>query len=240
MVNNRLYFDTHAQMHAYHKDPNFYRPLISKIGKIISPVRLLDLGCGDGTFIRNVIQAGLKGEYLGLDISSTMLNKAMMHDYDVDLVVADGLSLPIASGIQFDLIHLDSVLHHLIGKTRSQSKNLALNLIDTLFSRLSSNGFVMVEEFCYDSYIIPNLTSLVVFYGLKLINLLKLDLRKWTSEIVPGLEVNFYSESELINLFGRYGTVKVVNKMPLEIPKTHKLFLQKEFGHVSFVIEKIA
>jgi SAM-dependent methyltransferase len=226
-------------MHAYHKNPDFYQPIIAKIKKV-SPLRLLDLGCGDGTFIKNIIEADVKGYFMGLDISSFMLQKAvnLLKDYQVDLITADGFGLPIKSDVKFDLIHLDSVLHHVIAKTRSQSRHLVNDLLGILFSRLSKNGFLMVEEMYYDSYIFPGFTSGIVFYGLKIANYLGLDLGKVIAHVVPGLEVNFYSINELLDTFSRHGDADVINKKPLKTNAAQRLFLQKDFGHVSFVIQK--
>jgi hypothetical protein len=65
--------------------------------------------------------------------------------------------------------------------------NLMLNL---LIDRLSDKGVLVIKEMHYVSYIIANITSSVIFYGLKILNLLHLDFSKIINEFHPGLEVS--------------------------------------------------
>ena len=242
MVNNKFFFDTHAHNHAYHKGPEFYRSVIGDLAKIGSPVRLLDLGCGDGSFIKSIVDHGISGDYLGIDISPSMLRFALegLRERNVNLVVADGFNLPLRPEVKFDLIHLDSVLHHLIGKTRSRSRCMARSLLEVMLKSLADEGFMVIEEIYYSSYVISSMTSSVIFYGLKLINLFKLDLRRLIKPIIPGLQVNFYSENELVDILNTYGEVRVIKKKPSRVLRFQKLFLQKEYGHVSFILKNLS
>jgi hypothetical protein len=105
-------------------------------------------------------------------------------------------------------------------------------MIELLVSKLSDNGIIIVEEWYYVSYLLPQITSFVVFYGLKLINWLNLDL-SYTKEIRPGLEVNFLHPKQLLKILGWYGFSYLLNKAPVEIPATYKFFLLKEKGHIT-------
>jgi hypothetical protein len=58
----KSYFDNHAHHHIYHKDPGFYRSIISSIQKINSDgsrIKMLDVGYGDGSFIKSIITTGI-------------------------------------------------------------------------------------------------------------------------------------------------------------------------------------
>jgi hypothetical protein len=71
--------------------------------------------------------------------------------------------------------------------------------------RLSEKGPLIVGEVYYNSYLIPQLTlSLMLFYSLKLLNLLHLDLHHILEEIQLGLEVSFLYEKELQKLLEYY------------------------------------
>ena len=118
----------------------------------------------------------------------------------VELILADGFNLPLISDTKFDIIHLASVLHHLIGRTKGESMHLIKKMLDLLMSRLSENGILVIEEVYYMSHIIPNITSSIVFYGLKLLNTLHLNLSIIMNELRPGLEVNFLSGKEIESL----------------------------------------
>jgi hypothetical protein len=45
-------------------------------------------------------------------------------------------------------------------------------------SMLSEKGVLLVDEWYYESYVVPFITSSIVFYSLKLINLLNIDMGK--------------------------------------------------------------
>jgi SAM-dependent methyltransferase len=241
LVNNKSFFDAHAHAHEYHKDVEFYyRPLVTILKNTVLPERILDIGCGDGSFFKSITEEGITTYYLGIDLSSSMIQSAMenIRNRDTNLIVADVFRLPLVPYQQFDLIHIDSVIHHLIGKTRSKSKELAKDVLDILFARLSKGGHIVVEEVYYESHITSGLTATVAFYGLKLMNFLKLNLSSLSKVIYPGLEVNFYSERELIKMLSQYGDVQVMKRIPYHNERLHRLFLLKDQGHISFIIKK--
>jgi ubiquinone/menaquinone biosynthesis C-methylase UbiE len=120
MTDVKSFFDAHGHDHNYYRAPDFYNQVAAVLKNMKSPIRMLDLGCGDGSFIKTIIQYGIRGDYLGIDLSNSMLHTASrnLRPYDVKLILGDGFSLPLKQEIKFDIIHLDSVLHHLVGKTR--------------------------------------------------------------------------------------------------------------------------
>ena len=243
MKGTKSYFDMHGHYHAYHKNPDFYSPLINYIRKSAfhsnGKMRVFDLGCGDGSFIQAFIKAGISADYIGSDISQVMINMAKQNlDYHrIGLFVADGFKLPLQPQTKFDIIHIDSVLHHLIEITRSKSWRLSNKMLDLLVSMLFVNGILIVEEYYYDSYIIPHITSSIVFYGLKLLKFLRLDISKIMTDCKPGLEVNFFYEKQLCDALKHYGTVQRIKKRPDKLSKLQRVFLAKDIGHVSYILK---
>jgi hypothetical protein len=153
------------------------------------------------------------------------------------LSVSDAFNLPIRSQITFDVIHLDSVLHHIISNTKSESNHLTEKLLANLSSKLSSsNGILLVEEMFYNSFIISDLTSKIVFYGLKFFNYLKVDLHKLIKEVYLGLEVNFFSERELLGMLSRLGEVTTIRRAETKKTMLAKILFLKSWGHVSYII----
>ncbi len=239
----KSYFDMHSHHSAYHKGPNFYVPLIDHLKLRFIPdnkLRILDIGCGDGSFIKNMIEAGINAEFIGSDISSSMINIAkekLNGQSGVELFVADGFELPLIAETKFDLIHIDSVLHHLVGKTRSKSQYLANQLLDVLTKRLSENGILVVEEMYYISYLIPQITSSLIFYGLKILDTLHLDLSRIIKKYQPGLEVNFFYDKQIERMLREYGDpVVLIKKDPDTVPRLYRFLLLKEFGHISYSV----
>jgi len=239
-INVKSYFECLAHHYA-NRHMEFYPIIINHIKRIIaskSDAKLLDIGCGDGSFVKSLVEAGIKMNYYASDLSFGMitLGKKNLSGYNVELLVADAFYIPIKSDLKFDVIHLDSVLHHLIGKTRGKSTDLVKRMVELLVSKLSDDGIMIVEEWYYVSHFLPQFTSFVVFYGLKLINFLNLDL-SYTKEIRPGLEVNFLHPKQLLKILGHYGFAYLLNKTPVGIPASYKLFLLKEKGHSTYILK---
>jgi SAM-dependent methyltransferase len=251
-MNTKSYFDSHGHHDAYHMDPNFCSELahymINDMKKrttdLHEGIRILDIGCGDGVFIKSMINNGLKADFMGLDLSSAMIamakkNISDLNDYNIELFIADAFNLPLKSNLKFNVILIDSVLHHLIGKTRSKSVDLATKMIGSLMDRLSEKGLLIVGEVYYNSYFISPLTSLLIFYSLKLLNLLHLDLHHILKEVQLGLEVSFLYEKELQKLLECYsGNVYVIKKYPIAVSKLRRFLFLKECGYILFVAYK--
>ncbi|MDQ6866399.1 MAG: class I SAM-dependent methyltransferase, partial [Thermoproteota archaeon] len=177
-------------------------------------------------------------DFIGFDVSTNMIKMAKnsVGCSEVQLLAADGSNMPLRPEAKFDLIHIDSVLHHLIGKTRAESVHLIDSFCKQLRGRLSENGSLIVEEVYYASYLFPQITSFMIFYGLKLLNFLHLDVSKIVGELLPGLEVNFLHHKQIEELLEQYGTIQLIKQTPWQVPKLYRLFLLKNLGHISYVV----
>jgi SAM-dependent methyltransferase len=236
------YFNKHV--HQYARDPNFCYSLVSQIRSKQNNnnrIRILDVGCGDMSFIKGVLMTGIQVNLVvGIDLSFNMIKMGMNRidgDKRVHLIASDGFKIPLRNEMKFDLIHIDCVLHHLIRNTRSRSVALAKQMIQILTERLSKNGILVVEEDYYVSYVFPTITSFLIFYGLKLLNALHLDISKITPNIQPGLEVNFFYDKDLEKLLKIYGnSPNLLQKDSWKIPRFYRIFLLKDFGRISYSI----
>ena len=242
MSDTKSYFDQHAHINAYHNDPKMYNMVteIIKRKDAKGVVRFLDLGCGDGTLIKSANTFIANAQFLGTDVSYEMIKMARdnLKGIGVDLIVCDGFNLPLKNGIKFDFIHSAYVLHHLIGPTKGKSIDLVSRMLRALAGRLSGDGILIIHEVYYDSYVIPSLTSTSIFYILKVLNLLKLDLSPVIKEFQLGLEVNFMYISQLKRLLEQLeGKVKLVGKDPWIMPIFRRVLLLREHGSVTFTYE---
>ena len=202
--------------------------------------RFLDLGCGDGTLIKSANSLVVDFQILGTDVSYEMIKMARdnLRGINVDLIVCDGFNLPIKNEIKFDFIHSAYVLHHLIGPTKGKSLDLVSKLLRILAQRLSDNGILIVHEVYYDSYMIPSITSLLIFYMLKFFKSINLDVSPFIKEFQLGLEVNFMHTAEMKRLLEELGgKVQMVGKDPWDIPTFRRILLLKEQGSVTFTYE---
>ena len=105
------------------------------------------MGCGDGSFIKSLILLDISAEYIGIDLSHTMIQMASQNiaDKNVHLFVTDLFKLPIDDDAKFDIIHADSVLHHIIGSGIKESKQLVKEIIRELIQRLTKDGSLIIE-----------------------------------------------------------------------------------------------
>ncbi|TVP39284.1 class I SAM-dependent methyltransferase [Candidatus Nitrosocosmicus arcticus] len=242
--NVKAYFEHHSHDYA-NRHTQFY-PLIANYIKDIvkandiqnsNNIKLLDIGCGDGGFIKTLLEANVKIDYFATDVSLGMIElaKANFNNSNIRLFVADVFNIPIKENVKFDIIHVDSVLHHLVDKTQKKSVKLVKQIIELLVTKLSDNGILIVEEWAFLSYIVPTFTSFIIFYGLKFINFLDLDL-SFTPEIRPGLEVNFLHPNLLFSILNNYGEVSLFDKSKMEFPFSYRFFLLREKSHISFIL----
>lgn len=96
--------------------------------------RVLDVGCGPGTNRRH-----FRGvEYVGVDINPRYIRRARSRSGGV-FVVGDASLLPIADSASFDLILVNSLLHHL-------PTPRVEGVLDRLAALLSSTGTLHVLD----------------------------------------------------------------------------------------------
>jgi SAM-dependent methyltransferase len=111
---------------------------------------ILDLGCGNGEFARELAQRGHRGSYLGLDFSLPLLHEAESQPegfsakfMQVDLTRLSAFSdqLPALSRVEgsaaggWSLITAFAVLHHI------PSRQLRLDILRTVRRLLKPDGF---------------------------------------------------------------------------------------------------
>lgn len=78
--------------------------------------RVVDIGCGDGTFTVQLVELGGAGRVTGLDPVATALPMARrkIENRPVDVVGASAYALPFRNNT-FDIAYVRSVLHHMSG-----------------------------------------------------------------------------------------------------------------------------
>lgn len=90
---------------------NFWKELNEKIFPFIKKSKnLLDLGCGNARFYREIKDLNLK--YSGLDISEGLIKEAQKYHPDLNLLCASAINTPYENN-SFDCIVSFAVLHHI-------------------------------------------------------------------------------------------------------------------------------
>ena len=114
------------------------------------PLRVLDVGCGNGRFARLLQEWGLPTEYIGVDADAQLLAMATAQAAPLSLVQTEFVQAdftvkgwPAAMGISrhsFDLVLCFAALHHV------PSHQLRAQVVTELANLVKPNGRVMLSH----------------------------------------------------------------------------------------------
>lgn len=118
-----LYFLQHTIKTDYNKkmlthrgamiQSGMYQPLIDQLVEVIKKEgKTLDVGCGEGSFLRELSKVGLVGEKIGFDISKEGIYLASNQPIDAFWCVADLTNLPFAKGSVDTILNIFSPSHY--------------------------------------------------------------------------------------------------------------------------------
>jgi SAM-dependent methyltransferase len=191
----REYFDQHLT--EYPLDRMEF--VLSTLNKFAGPESsLVDIGCGTGNLLERVSAATPVKALAGIDNSVNYLSKTRERvscaAYQGSILDRDFIdSIPE----RFDFAVLGAVLHHLIGRTRGHSRNLAMIALSNSFSLLKPGGILLIVEPVYDSEITMDL----LFYLKKILSHIipgRLELRQ--SHNIGAPVVSYFTNERLISM----------------------------------------
>lgn len=195
-----------------------------------SESRFVDIGCGDGAFLEYVVSKTEITDAHGMEISTGMLPDDRV--FSISYLLRDATQLPFQEN-SIDFIHLDAVLHHIVGETRAESKQLVCNVLETIAEVLKPGGYLIItERHQLSRFVSDRRLSKAIFAGLKYGS-------KFMQFVDPRVKdqqppICFYTESELRNLIARNGG-RVIGSdyyLQTELPTVQKL-AQKASKRVS-------
>jgi ubiquinone/menaquinone biosynthesis C-methylase UbiE len=193
---------------------------------------LLDIGGGGGCFTKICKEYFQETNLCIVDPSKSLLQKQELNG--IKLVIG---KLPDELNIndKFDYIHIKEVLHHITGSSITESKKLLRRSLINSQSHLNNNGYLLIHELFYESYIAPTFTRTLIFYLLKLQNFL--GIRIPAKEFIVGLDVCFYTRNELKKTFEDLGFETVdYYEEDFGRHKFKKLLLVKDWGRMCFIL----
>ncbi|OPZ73231.1 MAG: Methyltransferase domain protein [Firmicutes bacterium ADurb.Bin456] len=197
-------------------------------------LNLLDIGGGAGAFAEQVVNTCPNISVTVLDPTERLLD--LIDDNRIIKVKGKLPNLnPINS--KFDYIHVKEVFHHITGSSVNSSKELLRESLFAIKKSLKDNGFLLINELFYESYLIPSYSRNLIFYLLRLQN--KLGIKIPAKEFLLGLNVCFYSRSEFTTILNNCG-FEVVDYYEEKWADTYKkkaLFL-KDWGRMLFILKK--
>lgn len=161
---------------------------------------LLDICGGSGTFAKLVVDGCPSINVTVLDPSEKSLSR--IDDTRIRKVNGE-LPNRIPLDSKFDYVHVKEVFHHITGSSVRNSKELLRRSLFAIKEYLNDDGFLLINELFYESYLIPSLSRALIFHLLTLQN--KLRIKIPVREFIMDLETCFYSRSEFRSMLGDCG-----------------------------------
>jgi SAM-dependent methyltransferase len=170
---------------------------------------LLDIGCGTGNalqFIKN--RTGLQ-DVSGMDVSSKSLSRARerLNCQTFQGSILDNHFVENV-GRRFDFALLAAVLHHLVGKTRRQSKNHAQAAISNSLKLLKDHGHLIILEPVFYTSLAMDMVFHIKKFATKLTSRRIPIIGDRHSSIGAPL-VSYYTNEQLIEMIHRVGHCRI-------------------------------
>jgi len=212
----------------------FYKDQLKIISDYINEIDyFLEIGFGAGLFLRAINTRFEIDKVCGIDLSEQMVKRARTNNFI--LIQGEILNIPFKER-SFNLIYIESLLHHLISDTKKKSKDLTILALKNIRNILKPEGFLLLKEVFYESYIFSKLTSLLVFYLLKMFN--TINIPPPIKEASRNLMVSFYTRSELEELLKDHNGI-IVEKKEYEkkCNLKEKIFFLDKKGVIIFLVQ---
>jgi SAM-dependent methyltransferase len=233
------FFDRYADALVYcnaEQEPRDWDVCFIKfIKENLSGNTLLDVGAGIGFFAGLVKQNIVDLQVTALDPSERLLSK--IEDPSIKKVVGKIPDLNLGPDEKFFFIHARNVLHHLVGRTVNESRDIVKESFLVLRDHLDDSGFLMILDEHWEGHVIPTSSRTVVFFLLSVAR--RLNIRVPHRLHLKGLIVCFYTISELENMFKDCGfEILQFRDFPLPNNRLKKFLFLKRWGRMLFIVRK--
>mgnify|MGYP003383224752 CR=1 FL=1 len=170
---------------------------------------LLDLGGGNGVFADRILAAFPNAQATILDVSQALLDRNVPSNRK-ELVLGSIEDMEtLLAGKTFDVISVNWVLHHLVGRSHRACGQNCLQTLETCRRMLSPDGEIIVAENLYQGYFESNVPSHLV-YGITSVRFRPFaKLARRVGFNTAGVGVCFRSLGAWRELFGKAGLSQV-------------------------------
>jgi SAM-dependent methyltransferase len=172
---------------------------------------LIDLGCGAGNTLEYLRDSTPVEVVAGLDVSQSMLDKTRArlgcHTYYGSIFDRDFVS---SLDRRYDFAVLAAVLHHLIGRTRNQSRGLAQRALRNSVELLEPGGHLIVLEPIF----YPSIAMDALFYlkkGVSRLTSKRVGVGGYWNNIGAPV-VSYYTNEELVEMVERTPGLEIVER----------------------------
>jgi SAM-dependent methyltransferase len=139
------YFDEHTPEY----DDDRLAHAVKRIKGVAGPeASLCDIGCGVGNILELIGATVRLKSTCGIDVSESCLARTRARAAGAETHCGSVLDADFVAGIgrRFDVVLLAAVLHHLVGRTRRESKRLAHTAVENSLKLLKDGGHLIVVE----------------------------------------------------------------------------------------------
>jgi len=210
-INNNAYGELQESIDYWTNNRNSLKDLYPSERNFLEPAlrisnSALDIGCAAGGAYRFAKEANKNIDYIGIDISESLINIARDSNPDGKFIKYDGQLIPFKEG-QFDLVFSIGVLHHL-----NHWRSMIMQMVEcssnlTIFDlRLSKDKTLNDAKLNYQHLSFGNKIDYSASIGYFVINI---------NEFISFLQKNFNINKYRIETFGYYSKV---NKQITIIP----------------------
>jgi SAM-dependent methyltransferase len=218
------YFDDHVIDYGTDR----LEPVADAIARLGNSGSLVDLGCGTGNTLQFVRDQTGVTEVVGIDVSPKCLERTKER-LGCEVHLGSIMDPEVAGGFagRFDYAVVAAVLHHLIGRSRKQSREFARMAVDNALTMLKPGGhLIVVEPIFY-----PSLAMDGIFYLKKAVTRMtssRVKLGSWDNNIGPPV-VSYYTNEELFEMVTGKGHGEIVERdiQPQALPRGANLLLRK-------------
>jgi hypothetical protein len=239
---------TYNALELFSKNTNFYGD-VNQLGKYDyyfltflskfagSNSNLLDIGGGSGKFASLTKNNIPDMDVTVVDPCQPLLN--MIKNPQIKVVCGElPQSLNLDNCGSFKFIHIKEVLHHIVGATIKDSKELCKTSLMKVNEMLDEDGYLLIHEIFYEGHI-TSLPRTLIFYLCEFQRKTKIKIPG--DEFLEGLSVCFYARSEFRSMLNDCG-FEIVQYNESNWKKSYKTTLLgiKRYGRMIFILKKRA
>ncbi len=162
--------------------------------------KVLELGCGQGVLMHLFEELLPTSNVIGIDITKTSLITAKENNKKnastLDFCCGSATLLPFKDN-SFDAVIVTDVLHHLVGKSRSESKKNVLITLNEITRITKNNSFVLI----WDILVKYKLYSYLIFYLTSICS--KFNIEIPSLQIHKEIIVSFLTSKELESMLNK-------------------------------------
>lgn len=207
-----------------HYDDRRVEFMVDPISALPPGSRVLDVGCGDGSVVRYLAEKATHVDFHGCDPSPAYIERAGEAGGGA-FTVGSVFDLPDELDGTFDSVVMVAVLHHLVGRSLSDSEQFTRDAMERMTRLVRPGGSIHIFEPAWGPSWLCDLAFLTKLASIKVLGNRRVELGKsWINLGAP--LVRYYAPETLREFAADAGAV--VERCELVDSRTFGLLLRRE------------